>query len=67
MTEQTQDTGLTINDIQLAVQIIDVASIRGAIRGKEMAAVGILRGRFEAFLIANGSKSKVTEEEPAES
>ena len=66
MTEQTQDTGLTINDIQLAVQIIDVASMRGAIRGEEMAAVGILRQRFTAFLGVNDPTPKVTEEAPAE-
>lgn len=61
MAEKTEDVGLTLNDIQLVIQLIDVASIRGAIRGKEMAAVGILRGRFEAFLNANGPTPKATE------
>jgi hypothetical protein len=66
MREQTQDMGLTINDIQLAVQVIDVAAARGAIRGEEMAAVGILRQRLTAFLSTNEPAPKVTEEAPAE-
>jgi hypothetical protein len=53
MTEQTQDTSITLNDIALVVQLIDVASTRGAIRGKEMSAIGNLRERFVAFLTAN--------------
>jgi len=61
MTEQTQDAGIT-----LAVQLIDVASARGAIRGEEMAAVGILRQRFSAFLKANETSPEATEEAPAE-
>ena len=70
MTEQTQDVGLTLNDIQLAVQIIDVASVRGAIRGEEMAPVGILRERFVAFLKVNETAKtpvpEATEEAAAE-
>lgn len=61
MTEQTQDAGLTLNDITLAVQLIDVASARGAIRGEEMAAVGILRQRFSAFLKANEAAPEAPE------
>lgn len=66
MTEQTQDAqdgGLTLNDITLAVQVIDIASARGAIRGEEMAAVGILRQRFTAFLKANETVAYPKEEE----
>ena len=61
MTEKTEDVGLTLNDITLAVQLIDVASARGAIRGEEMAAVGILRQRFSAFLKANETAPEATE------
>lgn len=66
MTEQAQDASLTLNDITLAVQLIDVASIRGAIRGEEMAAVGILRQRFTAFLSANTPAPEAPEEASAE-
>jgi len=47
---QDQGPGLSLNDIASAVQIVDVASSRGAIRGDEMAAVGAVRERFMAFL-----------------
>ena len=51
-TEETQEQapGLSLNDISAAVQIIDVASARGAIRGEEMLPVGTVRSRFMAFL-----------------
>lgn len=66
MTEQNREADLTLDDIKLAVQLIDVASIRGAIRGEEMAAVGVLRGRFTAFLGANTPVPEATEEASAE-
>ena len=37
-------------DISLAVQIIDLASYRGAIRGEELAPVGALRNKFVEML-----------------
>lgn len=66
MTEQAQDVGITLNDIALVVQLIDVTSTRGAIRGKEMSAVGNLRERFVAFLTANQPAAEPKEEESAE-
>jgi hypothetical protein len=48
--EQAQGPGLGLNDIAAAVQIIDAASARGAIRGEELVAVGTVRERFMAFL-----------------
>lgn len=47
---QPQGPGLSLNDIAAAVQIIDAASARGAIRGEELVAVGTVRERFMAFL-----------------
>jgi hypothetical protein len=47
---QNQGPGLGLNDIAAAVQIIDAASARGAIRGDELVAVGTVRERFMAFL-----------------
>ncbi len=43
---------LTVNDIAAAVQVIDVATARGAIRGEELSQVGALRDRFAAFVRA---------------
>jgi hypothetical protein len=43
---------LTVNDIAAAVQVIDVATARGAIRGDELSQVGALRDRFAAFVRA---------------
>lgn len=50
MTEQTQEPGLSLQDIAAVVQIIDAAVNRGAIRGEEMVAVGTIRDRFAAFV-----------------
>lgn len=61
MTEQTQEqaqptqeAGLSLQHIEMAVRIIDLASSRGAIRGEEMATVGSLRNTFANFLQAAG-------------
>lgn len=43
---------LNINDIAAAVQIIDVVTARGAIRGEELSQVGTLRDKFAAFVRA---------------
>ena len=53
MTEETQAPSLSLNDISNVVQVIDMVSTRGAIRGEELAPVGILRERFVAFLKAS--------------
>ena len=55
MTEETQAQApsLWLNDISNVVQVIDMVSSRGAIRGDELAPVGILRERFVAFLKAS--------------
>lgn len=65
MTEQTQATEaqeqpqLSLADLNGAVQVIDLATARGAIRGEELTAVGALRDRYAAFLKA---AAPVTEE-----
>ena len=55
MTEQVQEQAptLSLNDIANVVQVIDMVSTRGAIRGEELAPVGILRERLVAFLKAS--------------
>jgi hypothetical protein len=63
MTEQTQQTpetvaqteavGVTMQDLALAVRIIDLAAERGAFKGVDMTAVGSCRDRLAAFVTAN--------------
>lgn len=48
--EGQEEVGLSYQDIQAAVRIIDVASNRGAILGEEMIQVGTVRERFVSFL-----------------
>ena len=50
--QNAQQVGLSIADIANSVQVIDMASARGALRGEELAAVGTLRERLVAFLKA---------------
>ena len=56
MSEQTQApaqqerVSVTLQDISACVQVIDVVSQRGAIRGNELQAVGTLREKLVAFL-----------------
>ena len=71
MTEQTQaqeqaqpqEAGLTLQHIELAVRVIDLASARGAIRGEEMATVGALRNALTSFLQASGVGVEQAKEE----
>lgn len=49
-TAPQQEVGLSYGDITAAVQIIDVTSQRGAIKGDELVQVGTVRERFVAFL-----------------
>ena len=45
-----EETMLELKDIVVAVQVIDIACQRGAIRPEEMADVGIVRNRLVRFL-----------------
>lgn len=72
MTEQTteqqpQQVGVSLNDIALAVRIIDLAAERGAFKGVDMSAVGTCRDRLAAFVTANAPKPEAApaEEAPA--
>ena len=60
--EEGQEAGLSYGDISAAVQVIDVTTQRGAIRGDELVQVGTLRERFIAFLrLAKESGQEVGE------
>lgn len=43
---------LTLNDLAAVVQLIDVVTARGALRGDELTQVGTIRDRFAAFVQA---------------
>ena len=51
-------TGLTIQDLTLVLQVIQVSSSRGAFKADEMAAVGSLYDRIFGFLEASGAITK---------
>jgi hypothetical protein len=48
--QEQQAPGITLNDIVAAVQIVDVVTQRGGIKGEELLSVGTVRERFVAFL-----------------
>lgn len=72
MTEQIQqntpetapqvDTGVTMNDIALAVRIIDLAAERGAFKGVDMTTVGACRDRLATFVTTNAPPPPVPAE-----
>jgi len=47
---QEQEVVITLGDISTVLQIIDVVSQRGGFQGNELAGVGMLRNKLEAFL-----------------
>lgn len=49
---ENNDLTLTDNDIQSAIEIIDVAISRGAVRGEEAQYVGTVRNKLHTFLEA---------------
>jgi glutamate synthase domain-containing protein 1 len=54
--QQEQQVQISLQDIATVVQMIDVVSRRGAFEGNEMAGVGMLRNKMEAFLRQNAPK-----------
>lgn len=44
------NTQLGLDDLKIVVQLIDVVSARGAIRGEEMMSVGALRTKFATII-----------------
>ena len=60
MSEQKQEQAVQISlqDIATVVQMIDVVSRRGAFEGNEMAGLGMLRNKLEAFLRQNAPQGE---------
>jgi hypothetical protein len=59
-------TGLTIQDLTLTLQVIQVASTRGAFKADELTAIGGLYDRIFKFLEASGAITTQAPEAPAE-
>lgn len=59
--EQLNQISITLQDLALAVQIIDTCTKRGAIEGNEMATVGQLRDKLANFVNQNAPKQEDTE------
>lgn len=49
-TEQTQPESISLNDLQLCLQIVDLASERGAFKGPELSQIGAVRDKLAIFL-----------------
>lgn len=72
MSEQTQDTAqeanipesISLQDLQVLLQIVDLASSRGAFRGAELTQVGAIFDKLNAFLsfIAEQQKARAEAE-----
>ena len=52
--QQEQEAVITLGDISTILQIIDVVSTRGGFQGQELAGIGMLRNKLEAFLRQKG-------------
>ena len=51
--QQEQEITITLGDLSTVLQLIDVVSTRGGFQGNEMAGVGMLRNKIEAYLRQN--------------
>lgn len=70
-TDQSPDIDVTpvqlsIQDLQAAASVIDLASRRGAFHAKEMATVGTVFNKLQAFLEYVASQQPAEEEKEAE-
>ena len=54
--QQEQEAVITLGDISTLLQVIDVVSTRGGFQGQELAGIGMLRNKLEAFLRQKGPK-----------
>jgi len=63
---ETESVGVSLNDIALAVRIVDLASERGAFKGPELSAIGTCRDRLAAFVKANAPAPAAPQEPVSE-
>tara|TARA_B100000242_G_scaffold145157_2_gene103479 strand:- start:370 stop:603 length:234 start_codon:yes stop_codon:yes gene_type:complete len=62
MTEENPQIG--VGDLEAVIQIIDACSQRGAFKGDELASVGSVRNRIDAFVKANKPAQPAEETQP---
>ena len=60
-TEQPATPGLTLQDLVLVAQIIQLTSQRGAYKAEELQNVGTLYNKLVAFLESTGAISRASE------
>ena len=60
---QPDPTALSIGDLKNLTSIIDVASTRGAFKANEMAGVGFLYNKLQAFLAKVAPEQKPAEQQ----
>jgi hypothetical protein len=60
-----QEITISFQDLATVINIIDVASKRGCFEGKDLSAVGQVRDRIQAFLVANAEQTQeISEDSP---
>ena len=57
---------MDLNDIALAVRVIDIACERGGFKGQEMQVIGALRGRLAEVVTENAPETAEANEEAVE-
>jgi len=67
-TQAPQSESISLNDLQLVKQIIDLATERGAFRGNELSQVGAVYDRLTKFLafVAETQAAQEEADTPAE-
>ena len=72
MSEQVQETqadsvpeSISLQDLQVLLQIVDLASSRGAFRGAELTQVGAIFDKLNTFLSFIAEQQKARDEEAA--
>ena len=53
MNTEQQKPNIDINDVAMMLQLIDVVTTRGAIRGEELLVIGTLRNKLADIVKAN--------------
>ena len=65
-----EDTSISLNDLQVLANIVDLATQRGAFRGNELSQVGAVFDKLSAFLAqvaaAQAEQAGAGEEAPAQ-
>lgn len=56
--QEEETVVINMNDLSTVLQLIDVVSTRGGFQGQELAGVGMLRNKLEAYLRQNMPKQQ---------